>query len=137
MKISMNLNQYNSYKSGEKSLLQIKKENIFDKYLNEQLSNYKFRTKVITVLAILMKEKMVHASDFAIIDNVGLTLLQTVQKFSYYACLIMCIIEILKCLASKETGDITKVVTKYSLAFAAVYFMPALFDFIQKTFGRF
>lgn len=68
------------------------------------------------------------------IDAAGGTFLLICRRFAYWLCLIMCIIEILRSLMQGDTKSIGKVIFKYVLAFATLYFMPWLFNIIKSIF---
>jgi hypothetical protein len=69
------------------------------------------------------------------VDTAGATLLAIVRKIGYWICIIMCIIEILRCLGNGNTKEIGKVIVKYLIAFGACYLLPFLFDLIAAIFG--
>ena len=85
----------------------------------------------IAKIVVLINENI----DLSQVDVAGSSLLYIVQKFGYWSCIILCIIEIVKCLASKDANSITRAITKYVIAFGAVYFMPWLFDIIKSLFS--
>ena len=68
------------------------------------------------------------------IDVAGSTFLNIIQGFGYWACLIMCAIEIIRSLMQGDTKSIGKSVFKYILGFATFYFLPWLFNIIKAIF---
>lgn len=72
------------------------------------------------------------------IDTIGNKLLGIAQQVGYWLCLILCIKEILTEIlqgnAITNPSDIAKPVVKYALAFASIYFMPSLFNWIKEVF---
>lgn len=69
------------------------------------------------------------------VDQAGVTLLTIVRKIGYWICIIMAIVEILRCLSNGDTKEIGKIVVKYLMAFAACYLIPWLFDLIAAIFS--
>ena len=93
------------------------------------------RCLVVSLACNFMLEKYVYAADTSRIDIAGSTILSTAQEIGYWACLIMCLIEVIMALISRRTDDVKKICTKYILGFASLYFMPWIFDFIRDFFG--
>ena len=93
------------------------------------------RCLVVSLACNLMLEKYVYAADTSRIDVTGHAILSTAQRIGYWACLIMCLIEVIMALISRRTDDVKKICTKYILGFASLYFMPWIFDFIRDFFG--
>lgn len=69
------------------------------------------------------------------IDKAGSTILGICRTIGYWACLISCICEIIKSLMQGDTKSIAKIMMKYALAFAALYFFPWLLDIIKDIFA--
>ena len=98
--------------------------------------SYKLKKYLVVSFACnLMLEKYVYAADTSRIDVAGHALLSTAQQIGYWACLVMCLIEVIMALISRRTDDVKKICTKYILGFASLYFMPWIFDFIRDFFG--
>ena len=68
------------------------------------------------------------------IDKLGFTLLGFCRTIGYWACIIMCSIEIIKALMQGDTKGISSIISKYILGFAALYFLPWIFDIIKTAF---
>ncbi len=98
--------------------------------------NYRLRKCLVVSLACnLILEKYGYAADTSRIDVAGYAILSTAQRIGYWACLIMCLIEVIMALIARRNDDIKKICTKYILGFASLYFMPWIFDFIRDFFG--
>lgn len=69
------------------------------------------------------------------INKAGGTLLSVMRTIGYWILLIMCIIEVLKCVANGDTKEIGKIIMKYILAFAVLFLMPWFFDLIKDVFS--
>lgn len=74
---------------------------------------------------------------FTRIDIGGTMILSMIQKIGFWVCIVMCAIEILKCLFNGDNRDIMRIVIKYLMAFASLYVLPMFFDFIVGIFGGF
>lgn len=138
MKTTMSFEQFKDYKNGNKSLLDINLENNVYKHIDKVLEDKRILGLSTFVVANLMYcEKAIASTnvDLSRVDEAGKSLLYIVQTFGYWSCILLCIIEIVKCLASKDTGNVTRTITKYVIAFGAVYFMPWLFDIIKSLFA--
>ena len=102
---------------------------------NQFKYNYKFKKALVLAIAcnnILIKNVYADSNK---IDIAGQTLLSTAQTIGYWACLIMCIVEIILALISHRSDDLKKICIKYVAAFSSLYFMPWVFDFIKELFG--
>jgi hypothetical protein len=75
------------------------------------------------------------AQALAKINKAGLTILSVLRTIGYWILLIMCVIEVLKCVASGDTKEIGKIIMKYLLAFTVLFLMPWLFDLIVGVFS--
>lgn len=105
------------------------------RYINK---NEKLETKTIFVLANLMYCKKALANtavSTAKINKAGNTILGICRTIGYWACLIMCIVDIIKALMQGDTKSIAKIMMKYALAFAALYFFPWILDLIKEIFA--
>lgn len=137
-KTSMSFNQYKLYKDGQLSLADIKFINRFDKQLGE-ISPEIYKGVVIGIATVMFYSNTVYAADgLEKIDSVGSSILTIAQKICYWVCLIMGVTDVMKELFKGDVihnyQDIGKVIIKYILAFASVYFMPYAFDTIKDLF---
>lgn len=96
------------------------------------------RLKKLTVFTLgsLMYCNNVLANDAADkIDVAGWKILNIARSVGYWVCLVMCITEIIKTIMEGNAKNITKIMMKYSLAFAALYFFPWILDLIKEIFS--
>lgn len=134
MKFTMNHQQYLEYKSGEKSALDIKLENLNIK------RNKKLEKQLVIILAIILiissKNHTVFASDTNNIDILGQKLLFYIRKGGRWICLIGASIDLIKSGMRKGSGasDIGQVVIRYGLLYASLYIITWLFDLIEDAF---
>lgn len=99
-------------------------------------TNKKLETMFAFVLGGFMYVQNVYAVDTTSkIDKGGLVILGVCRQIGYWACLIMCSIEIIKSLMSGDTKGITKIISKYVVGFGALYFLPWIFDLIKSIFA--
>lgn len=106
----------------------------FAKFIN---SDNKLRTLTTFVIANgLMLQKALASTNDAIskIDIAGNTFLGITRSFTYWLCIILCIIDIIKGLMQGDTKSIGKTIFKYTLVFATAYFLPWLFNIIKDIF---
>lgn len=136
--ISMSLNQFIDLSNNEKSLIQIRFENLD---LNRLLENKKFKNFLIGGLAVgihLINTKTVFAApDLSGIDRMGMTFLHIVQTAGYWICLVMGIVSVLKEITKggDNVGNIGKVILKYIISFASLYMLPYFFDIVKGCFN--
>lgn len=137
MKTIMSFKQFKDYTEGNKSLLDIKIENKMHKKIDEILEDRRVLGLATFVVANLLycEKALANDVDLSKVDAAGNSLLHIVQTFGYWSCILLCILEIVKSLASKDTGNVTRTITKYVIAFGAIYFMPWLFDIIKSLFA--
>ena len=69
------------------------------------------------------------------LTHAGNAIFGIVQTVGYWLILIMCIIEILKCLMQGDTKSIAKVMMKFGLAYASFYLFPWILDLIRTVFS--
>lgn len=96
------------------------------------------RLKKLTVFTLgsLMYCNNVLANDAADkIDVAGWKILNIARSVGYWVCLVMCITEIIKTIMEGNAKNITKIMMKYALAFAALYFFPWILDLIKEIFS--
>jgi hypothetical protein len=103
------------------------------------IRNKKIKKMVIFVIACLLFAQ--HAQDvYAVgntvkIDKAGIVILGICRNIGYWACIIMCVIEIIKTLMQGDTKGVSKVIAKYLLGFGALYLVPWMFDLIKSIFS--
>lgn len=68
------------------------------------------------------------------IDAAGWKILDIARSIGYWICLVMCITEIIKTIMEGNAKNISKIMMKYALAFAALYFFPWILDLIKEIF---
>lgn len=135
MKTTMTFKQFKDYTESNKTLLDIRLEKKVYKHIDEILKDKKIVGLSTFVIAnLLYCEKALASTDLSKIDEAGSSLLHITQTFGYWSCIILCIVEIVKGLSSKDSGSVTRSITKYVIAFGAIYFMPWLFDIIKTLF---
>lgn len=134
MKITMSIEQYKAFKDGTKTELDIKLENLSEKYISEKLKDKKVELITTIVLAnIITSRNIVSAAD-STIDNAGGRILSLIQSGAYWICLVMCIIEVVSKVTQRDNDGVGKIVLKYLMAFGACHFMPAAFNLIRSLF---
>lgn len=130
-KLYMTIPEFNAIQRGELTYKEIKK--------SQSLIINNPRLKKVIVLAMacsLIVEKTVLAEpNIQVISNAGQTLLSTAQVIGYWACLVMCIVEIIMAMLSHQSNKLKEICIKYVIAFASLYFMPWVFDLIRDLFG--
>lgn len=133
--IRMSIPEFLSYTRGELTLREIKKnrdvENIFLRLYN----NRRTRRFIITFLAgFLFVESNVLGVNLEPVNGAGRTLLNIVQTFGYWACLVMSVVEVAKSLVNGDTRGISRIIIKYLIGFASFYALPWMFDLIKSFF---
>ena len=97
--------------------------------------NKRIERMTVFVLGSLMYSQKVFAGGTGKIDNAGITILGVCRQIGYWACIIMCVIEIIRSLMQGDTKSISKIISKYVLGFAALYLVPWIFDLIKEVFA--
>lgn len=69
------------------------------------------------------------------VNEIGNMFVGIIQTIGYWTCLIMCAVEILKCLFQGDTKSLTKIICKYLMAFAGLYVLPWIFELIKSMFS--
>lgn len=72
---------------------------------------------------------------FSQIDKAGFLFLRLSQKIGFWICIVLCTIEIIKCLFTGDNHDIMKIVMKYVMAMLALYALPWVFNIIVGFFS--
>jgi hypothetical protein len=57
------------------------------------------------------------------------------RRIGYWVLLVMCILEVLKCVANGDTKEIGKIIMKYLLAFMVLFLIPWAFDLVIGIFS--
>lgn len=140
--VTMDRDQYISYKNNELTLAEIKMLNSIEKNIFDNLKkDKKFERNIIVAIAFflhLTNTTTIFAAENPTqkIDELGRKLLNIIQVAGYWICLIMCGLMVLRAIMSgKDKKQIGEIVISFILAFAALYFMPWLFDTVKTTFG--
>lgn len=103
-------------------------------YYNRNLSKAKkqlYRFAVTSVACTLIYAKEVSANPF---DAPGSKFWSYVKGFAFWACLVMCGIEVIKALNTGDTKAITKIIFKYAVAYGSFSFLPWFFREIDSAF---
>lgn len=72
---------------------------------------------------------------FKQIDKAGFMFLSLAQKIGFWVCIVLCTIEILKCLFSGDNRDMVKIIMKYLIALFSLYALPFAFNLIVAMFS--
>lgn len=139
----MTFSQYREYERGEKTLKEIKRERRelqkIDDMIGKIMGNSRLKKMLVFTVAGLNYASTVLADTgqaVANIDDAGGTFLGIIQSIGYWLCLIGCMMEILKSVLNGTSKDIGKIIIKYLMIFAALYFMPWAFDLIKEIFSK-
>ncbi|CAM2972991.1 hypothetical protein HAHI6034_11770 [Hathewaya histolytica] len=113
--------------------LQMEKVKEIETYLSK---NKNMEKVFVFMLGSLMYCQNVMAcnADLSKVNKAGNVILNIVQTFGYWACIVLCIIDLLKHLFDGNTKNIGKIVSGYVVAFSAFYFIPWIFDIIKSIF---
>lgn len=134
---TMSISQFCQLQRGELTIKQIRKDNELESIANHIKSNKNLeRMFVFATSSLMYFSKIVNAAENGAkgIDSLGIRLLGIFRQFAYWICIIGCIIEICKSLMQGDHKSIGKIIAKYILAFAAIYFVPWIFDIIKESF---
>lgn len=115
-----------------------KKSNEAEIFAKEIRKNKRLETITAFVIGSLMYADKVLAATTDATGKIGIagnTILGICREIGYWACLIMCILEIVKSLMQGDSKSISKIISKYVLGFGALYLMPWLFDLIKSIFS--
>jgi hypothetical protein len=69
------------------------------------------------------------------VDTAGGVILSVMRRIGYWVLLVMCILEVLKCVANGDTKEIGKIIMKYLLAFMVLFLIPWAFDLVIGIFS--
>lgn len=100
-------------------------------------SNRRLERMFIFTAGSLMYAQKVLATEVKTgkITQAGVTILSICREIGYWACIIMCVMEIIRSLMQGDTKGITKIIAKYTIGFAALYMLPWMFDIIKSIFS--
>lgn len=114
-----------------------KKLNNLEVIAREINKNPKLKKMATFVLANMLycQTTLAKTVNTAKIDKAGSTILDICRTIGYWVCIIMCITSIIKELLQGDTKSITKIMMKFSLAFAALYLYPWILDVIKEIFA--
>ena len=99
------------------------------------LNNKNLKKVMVVAMGSLMYcQNVLAATNTGKIDVAGIAILGICRQIGYWACIIMCCIEIIRSLMQGDTKGISKIISKYVLGFGALYLMPWIFDLIKSIF---
>lgn len=133
----MSIHQFCEMERGNITLREIELQNGFESFATiVTRDKYIEKLVVISMACMLGLGKMANAAVDAEgkINQVGLTFFSIARTLGYWLCLLGCIVEILKAVSTGNNKDIAKIMMKYLLIFASLYFMPWAFDLIREMF---
>lgn len=129
--ITMSINEFLDYTE----------KNKLERLAYQLLNNKNFKTFIIFSLAvalILIDKQVAYATtpDLSGIDKMGRTFLGIIQHGGYWITLVMGLIDVIKQVprGGDGFGNIGKIIAKYILIFASLYFMPYMFDIVKDCF---
>lgn len=104
------------------------------------LHNKKICNIAVTALASIFSAQTAFAEGnvdgaMAKVDTAGGIILKIVRKVGYWICIIMCIVEIFRCMANGDLKSIGRIIAKYALAYGTTYLITWLFDIIANCFS--
>ena len=141
LEVTMNYNQYRSYRSNNINLLEIKMENKLDEEIGFIFRNDKKLYKLIVIaiafaMTISLTTVTASAGGMENIDKLGNTFLNIVRRAMYWICLIKGLVDVGREVSrgGDNIGNVGKIIFKYVLAFATLYLMPWLFDLVRDSF---
>lgn len=68
------------------------------------------------------------------LNEAGEQLLSIGKDIGYWVCIIMCIYEMVKNLIQGDTKDTARILIKYSIAYASLFIIQRILDFIRYNF---
>lgn len=136
--VTMTLKQFMELQRKEKDLIDIRIENKNLLIIDPKVEKF-IVFGVACTMFLITNTKTAYASEaIPAIDTIGNRLLGIAQQVGYWLCLVLCIKEILTEIlqgnAITNPSDLAKPIVKYCIAFASIYFMPSLFDWIKEVF---
>ncbi|WP_142415376.1 hypothetical protein [Hathewaya massiliensis] len=84
--------------------------------------------------AMYCQNVMAYNADLSKVNKAGSVILNIIQTFGYWACIGLCIVDLLKHLFDGDTKNTGKIISRYVVAFSAFYVVPWLFDIIKSIF---
>ncbi len=109
-----------------------------DKQVGILLKDRKFNPILVAVTGSLLHYSVALAdasSATGKISVAGNTIFGICKEATFWICLIMCAIEIVKALMNGDTKSVSKVIAKYIVAYGAIYLLPWSFNLIKDIFG--
>lgn len=136
--VTMTIKQFMELQRKEKDIIDIRIENNNLMAIDPKIEKWIVFGIACTMFCITNTKTAYASANLPQIDTIGNKLLGIAQQVGYWLCLILCIKEILTEIlqgnAITNPSDIAKPVVKYALAFASIYFMPSLFNWIKEVF---
>lgn len=87
---------------------------------------------MVAVISLQTPTCVYAAGDINIkIDTLGAMILSLLRTLGYWACILMCVYEVVKSITNGEVRDIGKVSVKYVVAFMVLYLFPMALDLIR------
>ncbi|OPX47856.1 hypothetical protein [Clostridium thermobutyricum] len=117
-----------------------------ERFINEIINEFKYNKQLkiactfgLAIALILISNTTAHAAEVNTggIDKLGNTLLYLVRKSGRWVCLVLGLINVIKVGLSggnEKAGDVVKVLGKYILIYATLYFFPYVLDLIEDCF---
>lgn len=159
-KITLSIPEFLSLERNETTIKEIKlKRKIeaegitadnMDKYLKNEW-NKAFRKKTFVAIEVFMIttlatcKKVLAAVDpkeidpkvveaMKKVDHGGWMIMFIFRKVAFWICLIMCFLEVLRCVTQGDMKNVLKIIVKYVLIYGVSYIMPIIFEFIEFLF---
>lgn len=105
-----------------------------EKQANIIINNPKIKKFTITLIGLTLficKKALAYSNPF---DAIGWKFWGYVKGFGFFACLIMCGIEVIKSLNGGDTKSLTKIIFKYAIAYASFSVLPWIFNELDSAF---
>lgn len=68
------------------------------------------------------------------IDSMGTLIFTIMKRLCYWACIIMCVMEVIKSLSYGDTKSVSKISVKYVVTFMSIYLVPWILNSIKDIF---
>lgn len=92
------------------------------------------KLSIFTLGSLMYCNKVIADEASSKIDAAGWKILDIARSIGYWICIVMCITEIIKTIMEGNAKNISRIMIKYALAFAALYFFPWILDLIKEIF---
>ena len=145
--ISMTFEQYKAYSSGELTLCEVKDIKRATKEINKLLEHPLIFKRATLITALLLSlEKKCYALQTSpafdqqmerlqnVIDRV-MQIVYVIQTVGFVVCLVMGLIDIIKAIINKDTGQVISIGIKYLLGFSSLFLFPYLLRMILDILG--